>query len=141
MTDTAATEPNREQPQSAAVRGRRKKKKKYTPRDEELSGRPEIDEKLGKVWDAVDKGFTDQAERADSNLDYWEAYNCELGRFQNYTGNLSQIFVPIIKNAVDALVTRYVNQAFPNSGRHVEAITGETDEPFALLSLIEHYIE
>lgn len=131
MTDTA----------EAQAPPKPKKRKKITERGEELSGRPEIKEKLDKVFEAVSKGFNDQADRADQNMDHWDCYNCELSRYQNYTGNMSQIFLPIVRNAVDALVTRYINQAFPQSGRHVEAVTGEEDQPYAILSLIEHYIE
>lgn len=72
-------------------------------------------------------------------MDYWDTYDCQLGRFQNYSG-MSKIFVPIIRNAIDALETRFVNQCFPNSGRHVECVTDEDDQPFALLSLMEHYV-
>lgn len=117
------------------------RKKKRTARGDELSGRPKIKEKLGKLFESVAKGFKDQADRADAIMDYWDLYNCVLGRNQNYNGNLCQIFVPIVKDAVEALATRYINQAFPQSGRHVEAVTGESDQPYALLSLIEHYID
>src|SRR5579864_643867 len=125
--------------ESPPVKKRRSRKR--TDRKTELSGRPEIAEKLTKLFQSVEKGFADQRDRADRIMDYWDAYNCELSRYQNYTGGMSNLFVPIIRNAVNALVTRYVNQAFPTSGRHVEAITGEEEQPFALLSLIEHYID
>lgn len=120
---------------------RPRRKPKATARDEELIGRPEIAERLEKVFQSVEKGFRDQIERADKQLDLWDAYNCELSRYQNYTGDVSNLFVPIIRNGINALVTRYVNQAFPQSGRHVEVLTGEEDQPYALVSLIEHYIE
>ena len=109
-------------------------------RKKELSGDADIKEQCVKLYDAIYKGFDDQRERADQTLDMWEIYNCQLGRFQNYSSNMSQVFVPIVRNAVTALVTRYINQAFPSSGRHVEAVTGEQDQPYATLSLIEHYI-
>ena len=129
-----------ENPEGGAAPEPKARKPKMVKRSDELSDDAKIAEKLSKVFNSVEKGFEDQNERADRNLDYWDAYNCVLARYQNYSG-MSKLYVPIIRNGVDALVTRYVNQAFPNSGRHVEAITGETDEPFALLSLIEHYIE
>lgn len=108
-------------------------------RSADLLDDTEIKAKCDKLYDAISKGFDDQRERADKLMDLWEIFNCELGRFQNYTG-MSKIFLPIVRNAVSALVVRYVNQSFPNSGRHVECITGEDDRPFALLSLIEHYV-
>lgn len=128
-------------PDQPAEAPRKRKKKKFTKRDDELSARPEIAEKLEKLFEQVNKGFGDQRERTDRIMDYWDAYYCVLSRYQNYTGGLSNIFVPVIRNAVTAVVTRYINQAFPQSGRHVEVVTGEEEIPYALLSLIEHYIE
>lgn len=108
-------------------------------RSASLLKKDDIEEQCGKLYDMVAKGWDDQRERNDKLMDLWELYNCELGRFQNFSG-MSKIFIPIIRNAVNALVVRYVNQSFPNSGRHVECVTGESDKPYALLSLIEHYI-
>ena len=115
-------------------------KSKTIARDDEISSNGKVKDQLLKVFDAVEKGFNDQNERADAILDYWDAYNCVLARYQNYSG-MSKLYVPLIRNAVVALVTRYINQAFPNSGRHVELITGEETIPYALLSLIENYID
>lgn len=92
-----------------------------------------------KLYEMLAKAFDDQRERTDKLMDLWDLYDCQLGRFQNYSG-MSKIFLPIIRNAISALVVRYVNQSFPNSGRHVECVTGEQDQPYALLSLLEHYI-
>ena len=110
-------------------------------RDDELSGKKEIAEKLTKLFDDVKKGFEDQLDRSDTTMDCWELFDCELGRFQNYSSDKSQLFVPLVRNGVIALATRYLNQAFPQSGRHVEAVTGEVDRPYALLALIENYID
>lgn len=116
-----------------------KKPKRPTERDDELSGRPEIAEKLRKVYADIQKGFTDQRERSDAILDYWDIYNCKLGERQFYNGR-SEIFVPIVRDAVEARKTRFVNQMFPTSGRFVEVITGEQDHPHALVALLENYI-
>lgn len=109
-------------------------------RDEELSGDKDILDQLQKLGERIAKGFDDQKDRCDQTLDNWEMYNCILGRKQNFTSDKSQLYIPIVRKAVDALATRYVNQAFPTSGRHVECITGEVDQPYALLSLLEHNI-
>lgn len=140
MADDAPQEPQDEMPPEPEAAPPKRKPKKITKRSDELSTNPKIEEKLTKVFDAVEKGFNDQVERADRIMDYWDAYNCILARYQNYNG-MSKLYVPIIRNGVVALVTRFINQAFPQSGRHVEVITGETDIPYAMLSLVEHYIE
>ena len=95
---------------------------KKTNRDDELAKRPKIRDRLLDVFKDVEKGFADQRERADSNIDYWECYNNQLGDRQFYNGN-SQIFLPITHDAIEARKTRFVNQLFPRSGRYVEVTT------------------
>src|SRR5216684_7232994 len=116
-----------------------KKPKRPTERDDELGEREEIAESLRDTYADIQKGFTDQRERSDAILDYWDIYNCKLGERQFYNGR-SEIFVPIVRDAVEARTTRFVNQMFPNSGRYVEVITGEQDHPHALIALLESYI-
>lgn len=110
-----------------------------TSRDDELSARPKIRDRLLELFRDVEQGFADQRQRSDDILDYWDAYNCQLGERQFYSGN-SKIYVPIIRNAVEARKTRFVNQMFPQTGRYVEVTTGEEDIPHATMALIEHYI-
>ncbi len=108
-------------------------------RDDELGQKPKIKKHLLKMFTDIEQAFVEQHERADNILDYWDAYNCKLGGRQFYDGN-TRIFVPIIRNAIKARVTRFVNQIFPQSGRYVEVTTDDTDLPQAQMSLAEHYI-
>ena len=113
--------------------------RKRTARDEDISRRTAIEKKLLKLFGAVEKGFEDQRERADEILDYWDAYNCVLGPRQFYNGQ-SKLYVPIVKVAVDARKTRFVNQMFPQTGRYVEVTGTEDDLPLETVALLEHYI-
>lgn len=108
-------------------------------RDEELSTKPGFKKKLLDIFKDVDQGFTDQNTRADDILDYWDVYNCQLGERQFYNGN-SQIFVPIVTNAIEARKTRFVNQMFPQSGRYVEVTSTDESMPYATMALAEHYV-
>jgi hypothetical protein len=108
-------------------------------RDEELSGKEDIRDALLDLYKDIEKGFDEQADRSDGNLDYWDCYNCVLGDKQFYQGN-SKIFIPIILNAVNARKTRFVNQMFPQSGRYVEVTTENGDLPQAEMALLEHYV-
>ena len=108
-------------------------------RNAELSGRKTIDKALLDVYKDVEKGFDDQRERADQQLDDWDIYNCRLGNRQFYAGN-AQIFVPITHNAVEARKTRFTNQVFPQTGRYVDCTSSDDSKPYALISLLEHYI-
>lgn len=108
-------------------------------RDEELGSKAKVKEHLTKLFADIQQAFVSAHERADANMDYWDCYNCKLGGRQFYDGN-SQIFVPIVSNAIDARKTRFTNQIFPQSGRYVEVTTSELDVPQEQMSLIEHYI-
>lgn len=108
-------------------------------RNDELSKRPRVEKKLREIFAAVEQGFADQRQRSDNILDYWDAYNCMLGSRQFYAGT-SAMYLPIIRSAVRARATRFINQVFPPTGRYVEAITGGEPQPNATIALAEHYI-
>lgn len=113
--------------------------KAKTARDEDISRRPRIRSKLLKLFEDVDKGFDNQRDRSDEIMDCWDAYNCVLGPKQFYNGR-SQLYVPIVRVAVNARRTRFVNQMFPQSGRYVDVTSDEPDLPMETVALIEHYV-
>lgn len=108
-------------------------------RGDELCTRKGVKSQLLDLYEEVEAGFRDQYNRSDDQMDYWDIYNCTLGSRQFYSGN-SKIFVPLVKDAVDARKTRFANQIFPPGGRYVEAISEDGTEPFATLSLLDHYV-
>lgn len=108
------------------------------PRDEELSGRAEIQERVRELAKDIKAGFQSQWDRGNEQLDYWDVYDCMLGGMQSYAGN-QQIFVPIVKEAIDARTTRFTNQVFPRSARNIECISSD-EKPYDIMALLEHYI-
>lgn len=112
---------------------------KITTRDEELSKRAKIRKRILDIYRDIAQGFSDQHQRSDEILDYWDCYNCKIGERQFYSGT-SKVFVPIVKNAINARRTRFTNQIFPQSGRYVEVTTTDGTLPYATMALAEHYI-
>jgi hypothetical protein len=110
-------------------------------RDRELTPRAgaKLRGDLIKIFNDIERGFQDQASRADAIMDYWDAYNCKLNSNQVYNGN-ANLYVPIVRMAVKARQTRFLNYLFPQSGRHITGITSDGPLPHAQLSLLEHYI-
>jgi len=108
-------------------------------RAEDLSSKENVRDALLDIFKDVEKGFDNQAERSDNNIDWWEIYNCELGSRQFYNGT-SQIFVPIVRSAIEARKTRFTNQMFPTTGRYVEVTTEDGTMPFTEMALLEHYV-
>src|SRR6266566_10095160 len=109
-------------------------------RDEDISKRAGVAKQLTELFDEVEAGFQDQSSRSDDQQDYWDVYNCLLTGKQFYDGN-SQIFVPIVHNAVNARKTRFTNKIFPTTGRNVEVVSQDGELPYATMSLLEHYIQ
>jgi len=107
-------------------------------REEELLDKPGVEKACLDLYKDIEKAFQDQWDRENSIMDYWDIYNCQLSPNQFYSGN-SKIFAPIVHDAINARVTRFVNQIFPQSGKHVEVSASE-DKPMALQSLLEFYI-
>jgi hypothetical protein len=107
-------------------------------RDDELVGDKDLLEKVRKVARDVDKGFQNQWERGNDQMDYWDIYDQVIGGKQAYAGN-STIYLPIVRQAVEARVTRFVNQIFPRSARNVDCITSD-EKPYDIMALLEHYI-
>jgi hypothetical protein len=109
-------------------------------RSADISKRKGVRKQLKELFKDVEEGFSDQSERADDCQDYWDIYNCKLTGRQFYNGN-SQIFVPIVKNAVRARKTRFTNQIFPQSQRCVEVTSQDGSYPNGQMSLCEHYVK
>ena len=107
-------------------------------RETELKEKAGVRKACLEIYKDVEKAFSNQWERANSNMDYWDIYNCQLGPNQFYSGN-SKIYAPICHDAINARVTRFKNQLFPQSGKHVE-VTASEEAPHALMSLLEFYV-
>jgi hypothetical protein len=107
-------------------------------RDEELCSEEDFIKQVKDLMKDIQAGFRAQWERGNDQLDYWDIYNCVLGGKQVYQGQ-SQIYLPLVHEAVNARRTRFVNQMFPRSARNVDCITSD-EKPYAIMALLEHYI-
>jgi hypothetical protein len=115
---------------------------KPNPRSKDLLGRKnsKIRKKLDELYDQIHKGFNDQARRSDDQLDWWDCYYCKFtGDAQFYNGN-AEIYIPIIRDAINARATRGVNQLFPNSNRYVDVVSADGKQPSEIIALLDHYI-
>src|SRR5208283_4756748 len=99
-------------------------------------GSQEVHEKLKDVYDRCHKGYDDQQERASDIASYWRIWNCELDQGSVYKGR-NRLYAPFCFEAIQARATRFVNQLFPQSDRHVEAASEDGTIPRAGISLRE----
>lgn len=109
-------------------------------RSADLSKRQKVKSRLEKIYEAAERAFQDQQKRSCDIDEFWDIYNCVLGSRQAYNGD-SELFIPAVFNAIDARVTRFSNQIFPASSKHIECISSDDTSPRAITSLVEHYIK
>lgn len=109
-------------------------------RSADLSKRQKVKSRLEKLYESAETAFRDQQKRSTDIDEFWDIYNCVLGSRQAYDGD-SELFIPAVFNAIDARVTRFSNQIFPASSKHVECISSDETSPRAITSLVEHYIK
>jgi len=98
-----------------------------------------IRKRLDEIFDAVARGFEDQSNRSDAIQDYWDCYNCRANQHRYYSG-IADIYFPIIRDAVEARVTRFSNQLFPQGGRYIQAAASDGSGEEALVAILDHYI-
>ena len=114
--------------------------KKQTKLDKQLAGTKSIDDKLIEIYKSIDKGFMDASTRINDQMDYWDIAECDFNSNQFYQGN-SQVYLPIVADAIEARTTRFTNQMFPSSGHAVEVVTPDGKLPMEWMAILEHYIE
>lgn len=109
----------------------------------DLSKSKKLQEKALKIFSAIRKGFDNMRTRVETIDSAWDVYNCVYdGAKQSYRSTHSNpATLPVTRVGVDARVTRYTNQLFPNSSRHVDVVSSDGTVPYGLLSLLEHYID
>jgi|WetSurMetagenome_2_1015567.scaffolds.fasta_scaffold36140_2 hypothetical protein len=108
-------------------------------REEQLVTREDLQDTLGTIFNEVRLGFENQLDRVDSIASYWDIFNCVLGSNQFYNGK-SQIFVPIVRDAIRARKTRFVNQMFPANGNLVGCLSTDSSQPHGIKGLLTHYV-
>lgn len=109
-------------------------------RDGNLAKRERIAARLRKLYADIQKSFEASSDRGTAIDDNWKIYNCELSHKQLYNGR-NELFIPLVYEACQARATRFTNQLFPRSGRHIECVSEDGTFPRAVIAVCEHYIE
>lgn len=107
-------------------------------RTKDYSGQSKIIEQLGDIYRKVTKAYDDKGDFNRMVENCWNVYNCELDENQAYVGD-SSIYVPIVRDAVSARETRFVNMLFPKSGRYCDIVTDDATVPYDLIAMLDYY--
>jgi hypothetical protein len=98
-----------------------------------------VQKQLAKIYTVVEKAFEDKQDQTNLVEECWDIYNCTLNENQAYIGT-SQIYVPIVRDAMAARETRFINMLFPQSGRYADVIAEDGHTPYDLIALLDYYV-
>lgn len=100
-----------------------------------------LQEKCNKLYDQIITGFREEKKDQNESIEEcWDIFNCELGDNQQYDGD-SQIYEPIVHDALEARRKRFTGMTFPNVGNNLEVISEQGDMPAATMSILQRYIK
>lgn len=109
-------------------------------RKKDYSTKAKIAEHLTELYASVEKGFEDKKEQSNITAEAWNCYNCELSNNQAYYGT-SEMFVPIIRDALSARETRFINMLFPQAGRYADVAGHDGKTPYDLIAMLDDYVK
>ncbi|PWT78228.1 MAG: hypothetical protein C5B60_01570 [Chloroflexi bacterium] len=108
-------------------------------RGENLAKRKATRDEILKLYTEIQKSFEASQDRVTEIEANWKMFTCNLTHNQLYNGR-NELYFPVIYSAVNARATRFLNQLFPKSDRHVECVTLDGTLPRAAIAVCEHYI-
>lgn len=100
---------------------------------------PKYDAELSRVFTSVEGAFQDKNDQDLNIARYWKVYNCELTPNQMYQGT-SQVYLPIVHNAIEACVQRDIGTLFPETGRYTSVLSNVPNDIHAIAGLLDHYV-
>lgn len=112
----------------------------WEDRKKEWRDDDKVSEELEEVYASVVAGFDDKSEQTQVIERSWDVYNCVLNENQFYEGD-SQVYLPIVHDAVEARVTRFSNSIFPETGRYSEVLSNDAKVPYETMALLDHYVQ
>lgn len=97
-------------------------------------------EQVQPIWKLVSHQFEyEKRDQSDAINRYWDIYNCVLNENQSYSGN-SHVYVPAVRDAIEARVKRFQSMLFPKIGNQLDVISESGDRPDATVAVLEHYV-
>lgn len=108
-------------------------------RTKDYSGLKYVQKQLGDLYSIVEAAFADKSEQNNIISECWDTYHCELNEHQTYVGN-ANAYVPIIRDAMAARETRFINMLFPQSGRFTDIVGHDGKIPYDLIALMDDYV-
>jgi hypothetical protein len=98
-----------------------------------------VEKALG-VYTQIREGFKEEKKKQNDLIDEcWDIYNCVLGDAQMYEGE-SQIFEPIVRDAVEARRKRFTAMLFPQVGNNIQCVSETGEQPAEVLAILQRHV-
>lgn len=98
-----------------------------------------VDKQLSELYTLVEQGFNDKSQQNGVIDEAWDIYHCRLNENQTYVGN-SKVYVPVVRDAMTARETRFINMLFPQTGRYADVVGHDGKVPYDLIALLDDYV-
>jgi hypothetical protein len=99
-----------------------------------------ITRKLKDLYTQVVTGYREEKKgQNDLVNECWDIYNCKLTDAQGYEGD-SQIFEPIVRDAVEARRKRFTAMLFPAVGNNIQCVSETGDIPAETLAILQRHV-
>lgn len=105
----------------------------------ELAKDAETHKDLGELYKRIADAFDDKRNQSNQINDNWDCWNCKLNEKQSFFGD-SQVYVPAIRDCVEARIKRVMSTIWPPSERHIRAVSQSGDQPRATVAMLEHHL-
>lgn len=99
-----------------------------------------VADKAKAMYAQIAAGYKEEKKaQNENNEQFWEIYNCNLNGNQVYSGD-SQVYEPIVRDALEARRKRFTAMLFPNLGQNIECISETGETPSATLSIMQRHV-
>lgn len=112
----------------------------YEQRTKEWRDDEDVQKQVEEIYSAVRQGFDDKTEHNNSVDRFWDIYNCTLNENQGYDGT-SKIYLGLVRDAIEARVTRFVGSLFPSTGRYSDVISTDGVAPYETMAMTDYYVK
>lgn len=113
---------------------------KLEDRTKDYSNLKYIQEQIDDTYSQIEKAFEDKAEQNDTIDECWDLYHCNFNDNQSYNPMGNGVYVPIVRDALIARETRFINMLFPGTNRYSDIISNDGRVPHELIALLDYYV-
>lgn len=112
----------------------------WEQRDVEWKDDTVVADEVDAIYRSVVQAMDDKEEQNATIKRCWDIYDCKLGENQSYNGD-SRIFLGLVRDAVEARVTRFAGALFPTTARYSEVVSDDGTTPYETMAMCDHYVE